>query len=512
MAPTIQVSRPRGPWRRFHVASWTVVTAASAVTRTASAVSRPRRQRRARLESAGASAASNATHPHFTAGDGNQRCASAQAISTVQGTSTSASAWISTPGRRSSVCGAEAQQPAAREGAQHVDHRRDARLPRRVRDEDGRPGLRPQLGLERLDAAKVVKRQPGAAREPQPRTERAGQRREPQRDVAAVLAGGGAHRRVDQQLGGAVRRVGQPQQILDEPARAARTRAPCSGTRPAWSPGRRRRSGARRSRCPGASGPGSPSGGIGWAACQRAISWSTSRRGLTVGLGEQARIERADLDPLGAGAPDLRAQAGRGRQRAIPVARIPDRLLADAHGGEGRAGGEPLLGAEEAGAPSVRGGGRHEPLRGHRNEVRRARSAPPAATQARPVSMYATQASSRRRTSSETRAPGSETRSRSSRVAAAGRARAGLRRILLAWATRSCRWGRWDFPGRPAIRSSPACTTSTATRPATTSWARSGRWTGATWARTSRGATAGACTTGSPCPGFRRTRTAGSRR
>ena len=258
---------------------------------------------------------------------------------------------------------AKAEEAAARERRQGVVDSRHAELGLRIGDEDGGPGLGAQLGLEGVDAAEVVERPARAARDPQPATHRARQRRQAQRQIAAPLGGGGAHRRVDQQLGGAVGRLRQPDEIFHEPAAAREHRhhaeepdqlvslrggeeAPLLELGVKVHLDEEPHRGHRARRLP---------------ASDEALDGSPR---AAVGLGQEVRIERAHGDALGTRAADLLPQAARSTQHLVPGRRIPDRLFADADGREGNGGREPVLRSEEAGPPPGRGRRSHERLRG----------------------------------------------------------------------------------------------------------------------------------------------------
>ena len=222
-----QVSGSRGPWRRFQPRTWTSVTAASAVTSDASTVSRPRRQRRARLVSASASAASNATQPHLTAGEGNQRALGASGHQDRPGDQDQRQRLDQDRRTSQQRLQTEAEQAAARERRQRVVDGGDPELRARVGDEDRRPALRAQLGLEGVDAAEIVERAAGAA-------QRRAARDRPRPPAAPGRASGSGSlrrpRRASPRRPAARRCRWAPRATAPDPrrtSRPARTPAPC---------------------------------------------------------------------------------------------------------------------------------------------------------------------------------------------------------------------------------------------------------------------------------------------
>jgi hypothetical protein len=211
------------------------------------------------------------------------------------------------------------------------------------------PRLRAQLRLERGEAAEVVERRGQRARHAEEGRDVAGERREAERDAVVAARSRGAHRRVDEQLDRAVRRVGRAQEVLDEQPAAREHRhrraEPDDGAGAlgdeqhpfVGEPERLELHEEAHRRHPLSGEPG---------LRQRVDRAMERRRGIR----DLARRHLAHGHALLPGAAQLVAQRPclRVGEHRVPLGGLPHRLLADRHRRAAQRVDEPLLAREEA--------------------------------------------------------------------------------------------------------------------------------------------------------------------
>ena len=263
-------------------------------------------------------------------------------------------------------------QPAAGEGAQHVDQD-ERRRPAIPDHPDGRPARRRQAGAKAAQAVEVVERRHRAARGPQPPRDPASQRRQARRRPRRAI-GDRPQRQIEHQLG-ACRSA--PRARAACPRTASRARAGSAsrtGTAPAGRGARRR----RRDGAP-ARGRARPRRGTSSPPCAATPSHSAASRSTWPRSGvpgaRSAASTRRTVTPL--------ARARRSCSRSLRLRRSvaghsrgeQHRLQAERQRSEAGEGVE-RLDAEEHGAAAARPGRCREALRRGRRDVgRRQRAA-----------------------------------------------------------------------------------------------------------------------------------------
>ena len=346
-SPDAATPATRGAFQQMP--SITVVTASAAVAATSRLASQVR-HRRCSASSPQATVTSNATQPHFTAGPGNQRATSAEARRIVHGTSRRPRSLTIRAGPRAIVASPKPSRSPRANAASTSSTARTPEVPCRERQVHRVPARRPQLCLEGVQPLEIEQVAAGPAREAQRRPHAAGQWGQAQRHHLPTARKRLAHGVVEKKLGGSIRRLWRPQQILQQPSLPIVDR--------------RHRKNADRQ----AGALGDEQSAIGQQRQRLDAREEAERRELAhpqpardhayhriarrrADLCAGTAIDRTDVDTFRARATQLLPQARRIAKGAVPGSWLPDRLLAHQKRSHRDPTDEAILRREEAGPP-----------------------------------------------------------------------------------------------------------------------------------------------------------------